>query len=130
MFYLLVGVADLNEEDKQVRDQRVNQYSIFVSEDLVKEVYQVNRYLPTDEAKLTTLKELLRETAEKQYVDFNPDMPLDYGYIPTRRGFWFRNTATGISLPLPLDDLRNLRAVSGERKEQKQDFHWPWQRKK
>jgi hypothetical protein len=81
-------------------------FSLFISDARLEEVGSTNE-ATSEDTKLRELKEALRATAVEQGVTFDPDVPVEYGYMPTRSGFWFRNSPNGQLLTLPLNTNRD-----------------------
>jgi hypothetical protein len=122
MFTILIGISDSREP---YHPPGMN--SIFVPREAVEQIFRNPTCFPTDAMLLYGIKDLLRESAEQQHVQFDPDHPLDYGFIPSRDGYWFMNVPHGEPLSLPLDNLRKAQEIPVEQHPVRRP--WWWSRK-
>lgn len=102
------------------------QAAIFVPRDAVEQIFRNPACFSTEAMRLNGVKDLLKEAAEKQDVQFDPDQPLDYGFIPSRDGYWFMNVPHGEMLLLPIDSLRKIQDTPVEQKPVRRPW---WSRK-
>jgi hypothetical protein len=122
MFTILISIGDSKEP---YAPRHLS--SIFVPRAGVEQILNNATCFPSDTMLLYGIKDLLKEAAEKQQVQFDPDLPLDYGFIPSRDGYWFMNVAQGEILSLPLDDLRKIQDTPVEQQPIRRP--WWWSRK-
>jgi hypothetical protein len=98
------SVIDLENETAEERRQAKAQ-SVFVGLEQVQAAYATGT---TDDARQSALEGLLGSVAREQGIDFHPRMPLTYGYLTGKRGFWFHNRLGGVGLADAMEPMGYL----------------------
>jgi hypothetical protein len=129
MLPILLQIPDLRDEPgPRGRRQPIGRFSIFVTDAQLDEAYRAMKFMPNDDMKRNVLHELLESVAEEQGVAFDPAAGMDYGYIPERKGFWFKNEPNGEPLTLELDRLRKLTGTPEEQAAESRPWWQVWKR--